>query len=535
VLHRRIAQALEQTLGEPPPALLAYHYARSAATEKANTYLERAGDQAQEQHANAEAAGYYRDLIGRLETLGRAGEAARAREKLGDVLIILGRYDEALRTLEQAADTYRTRGDVEGLASTLGRIAYTHARGGRARDWLAQAEPMHEAERLATAGPASRGVASLYASLAVAFNNAGRHAEQLDAALRGAELARAVGDEAILAYALVMHGLALEALGQGNEAQAVCEEAAVLAERLGELNPSARAQMTLGSLCDARGDFAAARTWHERAAAAVTRFGDSPMVCFVLSVWSDSAYWSGDWPWSRALAARAAAAVRSVDRAYAASYPPLARGRLDLAQGDWEAASTALLEAVRLATATGNPDVLRTCQALLAERDLLACHPEAACERLAPLLDPPDQQDVAVTRTLPLLAWAYCDLGEQDRAEALAKQAVQLAERQDQRLALVDALRISALVASRTGRWPEAAAALEDAIARSHAMPYPYAEAKALYVYGLLYLESGEPEQARKRFEAARAILGSLGERLYAEQAERALERLACEDAEPPR
>jgi tetratricopeptide (TPR) repeat protein len=159
---------------------------------------------------------------------------------------------------------------------------------------------------------------------------------------------------------------------------------------------------------------------------------------------------------------------------------------------------------------------LRASQTLLAERDLLARHPEAACERLAPLLDPPDPQDSTATWALPLLAWAYRDLGELERAEGLAKQAVALATRQKQRLTLVDALRVSALVAIRTRRWPEAAAALQESIARAHALAYPYAEAKALYAYGLLYQAQGAPERARERYEAALAICARLGERHYA-------------------
>lgn len=65
-------------------------------------------------------------------------------------------------------------------------------------------------------------------------------------------------------------------------------------------------------------------------------------------------------------------------------------------------------------------------------------------------------------------------------------------------------------------RWTEAVAALDEALTLAHRLPYPYAEAKALYVYGQLHVAKGEAEQARSRFEAALAILNRLGERLYA-------------------
>jgi uncharacterized protein HemY len=96
---------------------------------------------------------------------------------------------------------------------------------------------------------------------------------------------------------------------------------------------------------------------------------------------------------------------------------------------------------------------------------------------------------------------------------------------------LVQALRVSAQIAIRQQHWQEAASALEGIITRCQAMPYPYAEAKALYVYGQLHVARGEPAQARARFEAALAICARLGERLYAEHIERALAALADTEA----
>jgi transcriptional regulator with XRE-family HTH domain/tetratricopeptide (TPR) repeat protein len=525
-LHQEIAETLEQAPGQPPIEQLAYHYAQAGNQEKAVIYLEQTGDRAWSLHANTQAAAHYQELVGRLDALGRTLDAARVQEKLGDALIILGRYDEALVVLEQAADAHRARGDMDGAAYSLGRIAYAHARGGTARTWLAQAEPLREVERLAAAGHTSRGVAWLYASLAAAFNNAGRYAEALDAARRGAELARALEDEAILVLALMVQGLALNGLGRGDEARVVFEETVVLAERLGELGTWARALMHLGFLRDAHGEFAVAQRWHECAAEVATRLGDPPLMAMVLCAWCDSLFWSGNWSAAHALCARAAAAVRSVDRSWSSTDPPLALGQLALAEGNWEVAAAALGEGIRLATVTGNGVALSGCQTLLAEQDLLESRPEAARERLAPLLDLSDPHTVGDVSTLMLLAWAYADLEELHSAEALAEQAVVLARRLEQRRALADALRISALIASRMGRWPEAAAMLEEAVALPQAMPYPYAEAKARYVYGQFHMARSEPDLAREQYIAAVAICERLGEGLYRPHIERNLSDL---------
>jgi tetratricopeptide (TPR) repeat protein len=79
----------------------------------------------------------------------------------------------------------------------------------------------------------------------------------------------------------------------------------------------------------------------------------------------------------------------------------------------------------------------------------------------------------------------------------------------------------------RWQRWEDARAALDEAIAMSRDMPYPYAEAKALYVYGQLHAAMGEPGRAREKYEQALSICDRLGEGLYRTYIERDLRRLA--------
>jgi len=95
------------------------------------------------------------------------------------------------------------------------------------------------------------------------------------------------------------------------------------------------------------------------------------------------------------------------------------------------------------------------------------------------------------------------------------------------RLAYVTIWRVEAVIALAERRWDDALQALESLLALTREMPYPYAEAKALSVYGQLHRERGEPETARKRFAQALAIFNRLGERFYAERIERDLAALA--------
>ena len=86
-----------------------------------------------------------------------------------------------------------------------------------------------------------------------------------------------------------------------------------------------------------------------------------------------------------------------------------------------------------------------------------------------------------------------------------------------------DHLRVKTLLAMKQKRWQDAEKYLDEAVSLAHSMPYPYAEAIALYVYGQLYASIGIPTQAAEKFIEALAILYRLGERLYAEHVERAL------------
>jgi hypothetical protein len=89
-----------------------------------------------------------------------------------------------------------------------------------------------------------------------------------------------------------------------------------------------------------------------------------------------------------------------------------------------------------------------------------------------------------------------------------------------------NALRIQGLLTIMQGRWDVAAATLEEALVHTRAMPYPYAEAKALGVYSRLEATRGETAAARMRFKQALASCDWLGEGLYRKYFERDLAAL---------
>jgi tetratricopeptide (TPR) repeat protein len=97
---------------------------------------------------------------------------------------------------------------------------------------------------------------------------------------------------------------------------------------------------------------------------------------------------------------------------------------------------------------------------------------------------------------------------------------------------LVDLLRVQGVLRSRQGRWEEAEQSFGEAVPLARSMPYPYAEARALYEWGVMLRQAGEPERARARLEEGLAIFRRLGARSYAERTERELAGLG-EDEHP--
>ena len=106
-LHARVANAIEAILSDrldEHVGALAYHYARAEDWEKAVAYLERAGDQAGQIAADAEAVERYREALQAYDATGRAKalQLASLERKLGEALFRRGQHAEATVSLSSA-------------------------------------------------------------------------------------------------------------------------------------------------------------------------------------------------------------------------------------------------------------------------------------------------------------------------------------------------------------------------------------------------------------------------------------------------
>jgi tetratricopeptide (TPR) repeat protein len=382
----------------------------------------------------------------------------------------------------------------------------------------------------------------LYAELANLFFLIGRNQEELATADRAAQIARLSNEERLLALAAYHRGMALVWLGRIADGQRALEEAIARAEAVGDLNTLCDVLDMVGLLYTDRGDFERGRTYYERAASVADQLDDASWIAITAGHRGVPAFYTGHWEQARAAFDRGVALSRQAGAASALMYTLIWRGWLRLLADEPTAALRDLEEERALVEQSGDLHLRRIVQRLLAEHDLRHGRAAEARARLVPLLDRPGLEELDVTRLLPHLAWAHLELGEVQAAVEVAGQAVRRARAEDLPPTLVDALWAQALVGLRQGRrldrkgtqggggrspWEETAWVLEEGLELARRLPYPYAEARFLHLYGELHLKKGEVEAARVRLQAALAIFQRLGARPGIAQSERALAALS--------
>jgi tetratricopeptide (TPR) repeat protein/transcriptional regulator with XRE-family HTH domain len=511
VLHRKVAEALESDPTCASPETLAYHYTRAGILGKVVHYLEQAGDHAWAQRAHSAAEDRYGETLERLERLGRGHDAARVREKLGEVLYRAGHYDAALAVLEPAAVVLQGAADWERLGPVVAWMGRAHSLRGTPRAGVALITAFLEQLDRSRAAPPS--LAALYEVLGWLLFTAGEYGASLPANEMAAALARADGDQRTQALADGQRINALQMLGRLGEALQLGETALPLAEAVGDLESMWRAHIDLAYIHALRGALESSRRHSTRALAVAEQMEEPGQLLFVHALRAWLVGVGGASTEGRAALDAISTQSRAVDRSWYISYPLIFRARLSLAAGDWADAATAVEEALTLTTENGDFQALRWTSSIRAELDILEGRAEAAKDRLVPLLDRPGLEECDVTLLLPVLAWAQLELGQIDEAAETIEQALGRARPEGMRLVLVEALRIQAMVALSREQWEAATRILEEGLTLARDMPYPYAEARLLQVYGALHTRKGEPETARERLEAARIIFTRLSAR----------------------
>jgi predicted ATPase/Tfp pilus assembly protein PilF len=541
-LHLTRAEALEHSSRAPRPAghretrpaELAWHFRRGGDAMRAWPYAMLAGSQGEAVFAHSEAEWHYRIALELAGQCGNQSWEAAALEKLGGVLRVAARYDEALEALEQAATMHRAANDLEGEARIVRAIVEVHFVRGKFDEGVERVQPLLDAQ----AGrelPPDLAVLLAYQQ-ATHFWMAGKYREYLEVVQRAADRARSAEDLKSLAIHQASCGVALRVLGRMDEAVQVLVEAVALAGASGDPLALFRALVYLGEAYAFAADLDRARAQFQHTLETIEPMGNLSWTAYTLTHLGWISYILGDWQRARQDLERAAELDTSADRSQYSVLPLLRLGELCAHEGRWDEASSLLEQGLAIAEDVQDPQWIEDAQSTLAELDVLKGHPEAALVRLQPLLDRPGV-DEDLSFLPPVLAWAYLELGDTNRAEEVVLKATARAAVTCSPLTLLHWHRLRGLVLTQRERWEQAERAFAEAVSMARDLPYPYAEACILSEWGRSHVRRGEFARAQERCEEALFIFRPLGAHPYIERTEQALatQPRAPAPSRPPR
>jgi len=302
-----------------------------------------------------------------------------------------------------------------------------------------------------------------------------------------------------------------------------------IAERVGDPGMLLEAYNHVAAEYLFRGEFSLSLAYNQRALGHAQRTGSPPHITRMLINRAETGYYSGAWADARADIAQADAIAEESNQfgiTYSSLYRLYARGLLDVAEGHEELARRQLYDVLQAATGSHDLQAQAHSRQLLSELDLLGGRATEVYASLPPLLDQLQVVPYWADATRIYLAWALLAMGRQEEAAHEIETCIAGMRVRTMRLWLVDGLRVRAMLAIQRRQWEAAQADVDEAIALAGAMPYPYAELKALWVYGQLEVARGDPATARDHFMAALAICDRLGEGLYRAHIERDLAAL---------
>jgi DNA-binding SARP family transcriptional activator/class 3 adenylate cyclase/tetratricopeptide (TPR) repeat protein len=338
VCHRLVAEALEQSFPERVEeqlGLLAYHWERAGDAKRAVNYLRRAGEQAAERFANAEAADCFSraldltpaDRLAERCTLllGREGayelqsmRKAQARdlaelERLAAALddpqpqarVALRQAHYAMRLNDYGAALARAQSAVE-LAQAA-RDVDGQLMGYRLWMWTLTLQVNLEAARalgeralaLAREAGARHMEGSLLRNLGMVLGNQGNYAQGRAYGEQALHILRELGDRKNEGRALVILALTYVEMGHYAQTEACYERALHIMREIGDPWGEGIALGGLGRAWTHQGGYVKARTYCERALRIFREVGDRFYECWALVDLARIARWQAEYDEAR--------------------------------------------------------------------------------------------------------------------------------------------------------------------------------------------------------------------------------------------
>jgi tetratricopeptide (TPR) repeat protein len=520
-------EALPERKRRRRTAELSRHFLEGDDLPRALTYTVAAAEEAAAVFAHEETESLFRAAVELAREVGERAQEARALAGLGSVLGVLARYAEARRVLISAAELFRGRGDREAEMRAEAEIGHVHLRLGEADAGIGRlSAALAGARERGDILPGSPALAAATSMLARLYWIKGDLDTSLSTATLAADLARAAGDNRVLAEAETRRGTILQSMDRTEESLATLDHAIAIAEEAGALDvlTTAANNATVGYYMNGQWD--RAERYQRRALAASERFGDPDNLAFVLRGLAFVLIGRGDWREARELAERAVRLSDAVGDSWGRPYVLTALAYLNVFEGRLDEATVQVDEAWQSARGRDDLTAMSTVCWGQSWLSLLQGQPEQVVARAQPLLDNP-RIDVMYRLILrELVARAWIDLGDPARAEALARQAVERSREDGTGLLEAATLPTLGRALARQGRTDEAREVFERAIELSRPMPHPFNEAIARYEWGCMLAEVGDAGAARAHLDAALILFRRLGAVPFIERTERALASL---------
>jgi DNA-binding NarL/FixJ family response regulator len=226
------------------------------------------------------------------EAVLESGEAADARDGLGQALWFLGDIAGGIAMRERAFDEYVRDGRCDDAARLAVWVSHQHLIAGRAsaaRGWLARSERALED----VGGCAGHGWVAVERA-----RHAGSVEEQIAHARRAMEIARETGASDLEVFALSLLGRAEVNAGRREQGMALLEEAmaAASAGRVRNVHTLAEAYCNLIEACAGAGEWEQAKEWCELVDDFARTHETAPLLGACRTVHADVLVAAGRWP-----------------------------------------------------------------------------------------------------------------------------------------------------------------------------------------------------------------------------------------------
>ncbi|GAC1636065.1 MAG: helix-turn-helix transcriptional regulator [Chloroflexota bacterium] len=503
--------ALGQERRRGRAAEIAWHFLEADDDARALPYAILAGDQAAGVFALIEAQQHFRTALELMSETGDSSAQAEVQEKLGTVLVKSSEYNEAIDRLSRASEMLTGADDWEGVARVEVQIAQAHFGRQSNDEGLSRLERRNE--ELSGRIPSLQ-LARLYDQQAQLLFGAGRYEDYLHAAQRLYALTQSVGDDEMRMTAEGRLSMGLFLVGRTDEARRLIEEAVPRSATTGNLDASWLLLVNAGELYETDGSLETALECRRKALEVAERLGDQGIISFSICNVVQTEILLGRWEPARQNAERSLY-LTGHRSSWFSPYPLLQIAEILYLQGDLDEAASWIERVAGMVSNSTDIQAARFTRRMGALVNIARERPSSAIDELVPVLDRTGSAEPPVNGLLPLLAEAQLMTGSMDAALETAETAARRSRLHGDNVSLVHALRVQGMVLTHLDRPEEARSLLEGSATLARGMPYPYAEALALFERGASFGRTGDRDAARASVSEAHDVFSHLGSKRY--------------------